>query len=61
MANKSDLKPGQQADRSGQYGLRGPRGGDKGREATIVRGKPAPPTPQKGDSWHLNDPTKHQS
>ena len=60
MAGKTELKPGQRAPRSGQYGLRGPRGGDLGREATITRGEPAPPTPKKGESWRLNDPTKHK-
>ena len=60
MTGKTELKPGEHAGRSGQYGLRGPRGGDKGREATITRGEPGPPTPEKGQTWKLTDPTKHK-
>jgi hypothetical protein len=60
MPNQTSLRPGQRADRSGQYGLTGPRGGDRGREATITKGEPAPPTPHKGESWKLSDPTRHK-
>jgi len=52
-------KPGQQAPRSGQYGIIGPRGGDTGKERTVTKGEPLPPTPQKGQTYKLNDPTKH--
>jgi hypothetical protein len=53
-------KPGEIADESGQYPLVGPRGGDKGREVTVVKGKPFPPTPEK--DWGYGDPdlTKHK-
>lgn len=54
-----NLKPGQPAPRSGQYGLVGPRGGDTGKERTVTRGEPLPPTPKPGMGYKLNDPTKH--
>jgi hypothetical protein len=60
MAKKPVLKPGQKALVSGQYGLRGPRGGSVEREATIVAGEPAPPTPRPKMTWKLADPTKHK-
>ncbi len=58
---KSAYKPGQKAPQSGQYGIVGPRGGKTGEERTIVRNEPFPPTPQKGQRYILNDPTKHKS
>ncbi len=50
-------KPGQPAERSGQYEIVGPRGGDTGEERTAVRGKPLPPTPKPGQTYRLVDPT----
>jgi hypothetical protein len=41
-------KPGQKAPVSGQYGIRGERGGDTGKERTVVKGEPLPPTPKPG-------------
>ena len=52
-------KPGQKATRSGQYGIRGPRGADTGKERTVTRGEPFPPTPKPGQKYVLVDPTKH--
>lgn len=52
------LKPGQSAPRSGQYEQIGPRGGSTGVERTVVRGEPLPPTPGRGMSYRLVDPTK---
>jgi hypothetical protein len=60
MSNKSGLKPGQPAPRSGQYQQIGPRGG-KGPEVTSVKGEPLPPTTSKGSTYKLVDPTKHKS
>jgi hypothetical protein len=60
VAKKPVIKPGQKAPVSGQYGLQGPRGGTGGREATIVQGEPAPPTPKRKMTWKLVDPTKHK-
>ena len=54
-----NLKPGQTAPRSGQYEIRGPRGGHTGEERTVTRGEPMPPTPGRGQSYALVDPTKH--
>lgn len=57
---KSPLKPGQAAPRSGQYQQVGPRGG-AGKEVTVVRGEPLPPTPKRGMTYTLVDPTKNMS
>lgn len=54
-----NLKPGQTAPRSGQYEIRGPRGGHTGEERTVTRGEPMPPTPGRGQAYTLVDPTKH--
>jgi YjzC-like protein len=57
MAKK--YRPGQKAPRSGQYEIIGPRGGRTGKERTIVRGEPMPPTPKKRQGYKIVDPTKH--
>lgn len=54
-----NLKPGQTAPFSGQYGIVGPRGGDTGKERTVTKGEPMPPTPKPGQTYNLNDKTKH--
>jgi hypothetical protein len=56
---KKTHRPGQKAPKSGQYGIRGPRGGDTGKERTVTRGEPFPPTPKRGQKYVLVDPTKH--
>lgn len=53
--------PGEKADRSGQYGIVGPRGGYTGIERTVVKGEPLPPTPHAGQKFILVDPTKNGS
>lgn len=58
--NSAGLKPGTPAPKSGQYGVRGPRGGDLGREITSTAGNPLPPTQKPGQSYTLVDPTKHK-
>jgi hypothetical protein len=59
MADK--FKSGEEAPRSGQYEIVGPRGGKTGDERTVTRGEPFPPTPEKGMGYVLVDPTKHKS
>lgn len=54
------LKPGQKAPASGQYQQIGPKGG-KGKEVTTVKGEPLPPSPAKGSTYKLVDPTKNKS
>lgn len=54
-----NLKPGQPAPKSGQYSIVGPRGGDTGKERTVVKNEPMPPTPKPGQTFKLVDPTKH--
>nr|AMP54140.1 YjzC-like protein [uncultured bacterium] len=60
MSKKSGFKPGQTAPKSGQYQQIGPKGG-KGKEVTVVKNEPLPPTPQKGTTYTLVDPTKNKS
>lgn len=54
-------KPGQKVPLSGQYGIIGPRGGKTGEERTLVKDEVFPPTPKKGMTYTLDDPTKHKS
>lgn len=58
----SSHKPGQRAPQSGQYEIRGPRGGYAGgQERTVVRNEPLPPTPEAGQRYVLVDPSKNGS
>jgi len=57
MAN---LKPGQQAPKSGQYVTVGPRGG-KGKEITSTKGNTLPPAQTPGSTYKLVDGTKNKS
>ena len=59
-SEKPTHKPGEEAPRSGQYEIVGPRGGDVGgQERTVTRGEPFPPTPQPGQRFRLVDPTNN--
>lgn len=57
MSTTKGLKPGASAPASGQYQIRGPRGG-QGPERTVVRGEPLPPTPTPKSTYNLVDRTK---
>lgn len=59
MATTKTYKPGEIANKSGQYGIVGPRGGKTGVERTVVKGEPFPPTNKSGQKYKLNDKTKH--
>jgi hypothetical protein len=48
------MKPGEPAPRSGEYEIRGVRGGHTGTERTVVRGEPLPPTPSSGQGYSLS-------
>jgi hypothetical protein len=62
MANKTaNVKPGETVPQSGQYAVKGPRGGDTGKEVTLVKGKTAPPTDKSGQSFVMTDPTNNKS
>jgi hypothetical protein len=61
MGRKSGLRPGETAPASGQYVIIGPRAGDTGDERTVVKGETLPPTPDKGQTYKLVDPTKNKS
>ena len=52
-------KPGEKAKESGQFPILGPRGGDTGKERTVTRGEPFPPTPKAGQCYGTPDKTKH--
>ncbi len=52
-------KPGEKASYSGQYEIVGPRGGSTGKERTVVKGEPFPPTEKSGQKFKLVDPTKN--
>jgi len=58
---KRNLKPGQSAPASGQYEIVGPRGGGTGKERTVVRGEPLPPTPKSGQRYRLTDRTRNRA
>jgi hypothetical protein len=56
MTKPTTFKPGQPAPVSGEYEIRGPRGGDTNQERTAVQGKPLPPTPKPGQSYTISRP-----
>lgn len=55
MANKR-IRPGQTSPASAQYRLTGTR-----HEITLPKGRPAPPTPRKGQTWQIVDRTNNKS
>jgi hypothetical protein len=58
---KEELKPGQIARRSGEYEIIGARGGDTGKERTVVRGECLPPTPKPGQSYVMHRPAHNKA
>ena len=60
MGKEPKKKPGERAKQSGQYEIVGPRGGKTGREVTVVKGEPFPPTPEPGMGYIIVDKTKHK-
>ena len=60
MSNSTGLKSGQKAGRSGQYQQVCLRGG-RGKEVTVIRGDPLPPTPRHRTSYTLVDSTNDKS
>ncbi len=52
-------KPGKIAQDSGQYPIEGPRGGKTGKERTVTKGEPFPPTLKRGQTYGTPDKTKH--
>jgi len=62
MSNSNKpLKPGTESPASGQYQEVGPRGGQPGREVTVPKGRPLPPTTKPNRGYTLVDPTKNKS
>lgn len=61
MSNKKTFKPGEKAPNSGQYEIVGPRGGRTGKERTVTKNEPMPPTEKPGQSYVLVDGTKNKS
>jgi hypothetical protein len=61
MPTQKDMfRPGEIAERSGQYREVEPDGG-LGREVTVVRGEPLPPTTKPDCRYKLVDPTKNKA
>lgn len=59
MGSRKGMKPGQTAPASGLYEIDGPRGGDTGKQRTVRRGEPLPPTPKPGQTYHLAEPARN--
>lgn len=57
---RSAFEPGEKDPASGQYQEIRPRGG-RGREVTVVTGRPLPPTTGPGRRYDFVDPTKSKS
>lgn len=55
------IKSGHIADKSGQYGIVNKNGKNTDLEVTVTKGEPLPPTPKPGQTFVLNDKTKHKS
>ena len=60
VKKKPLLKPGNIAPESAQYEIVGSRGGKAGgKERTVVKDEPLPPTPKRGQKYRLSDRTRH--
>jgi hypothetical protein len=60
MPKQPLLKPGEKAPDSGQFEIRGPRGGYVGgEERTSTKGHTLPPTPQSNQRYVLVDKTNY--
>lgn len=59
--NSKQLKPGAKAPVSAQYEILGPRGGHTGKERTVVRGEPLPPTPGPKQSYKIADRSRNKA
>ncbi len=53
-------KPGEIVPKSSQVEIIGPRGGNTGKERTVVKNEPFPPTPKPNQTYRIVDPTKHK-
>jgi len=61
MPKLRNYKPGEKAPVSGQYEIVGPRIGPTGKERTVTKGEPLPPTPEPNQSYRIADRTKNKS
>ncbi len=59
MTNKPIHKPGEIADTSGQYEVVTSTGIPTGKEVTVTKKEPFPPTPKPKQGFILTDITKH--
>lgn len=55
-----DFKPGEPVPESGQVEIINARGKKTGKERTVVKGEPFPPTPKKRQKFRMGDKTKHK-
>ena len=56
-----NLKPGQKSPFSGQVEIIGSKGKRTGRERTVVKGEPMPPTPKSGQRYRISDRSKNKA
>lgn len=61
MIMKTKFKPGEISPASAQYEVIGPRGGDTGKEVTVPKGRPLPPTPKPGMTYIISDRSHNKS
>lgn len=58
---KEQYKPGETVKISGQYLVRGARGGSLNREVTCAKGERFPPAQRPKQTYELVDPTRHKT
>jgi len=61
MPSKPTFRPGMISPFSGEAEVRGPRGGDTGREVTVDRGERFPPTPEPGQTYTVSRRAHNQA
>ena len=52
---KHQYTPGQKSPISGEMDIIGPRGGDTGKDRTVIINHPLPPTPKPGQTYQIRE------